>query len=63
MAKNDTKYFLVSLPEISIINLHGALLENIITTDKFNENLMKFKYREVKQYSAIAALFENKMCV
>ena len=42
-------------------NSHGALLEKVITTGKFYESLMKSKYREVKQYSAIAAWYENKI--
>ena len=61
MVKDDIKCFVVSLPEILIINSHGALLEKVITTDKCYENLMKPKYREVKQYSAIAALYRNKI--
>ena len=36
-------------------------IRKVITTEKFYENLMKSKYREVKQYSAIAALYENKI--
>ena len=49
------------LPEILIINPHGALLEKVITRDKFYENLIKSNYREVNQYSAIAALYGNKI--
>ena len=61
MAKDDIKCFLVSLPEILIINSHGASLEKVIITEKFYENLMKSEHREVKQYSAIVALYENKV--
>ena len=61
MAKDNTKCFLVLPPEILIINSHGALLEKVITMGKFYESLMKSKYREVKQYSAIAAWYENKI--
>ena len=61
MAKDYIKCFLVSLPEILIINSHDASLKKVIIAEKFYENLMKSKYREVKQYSAIAALYENKI--
>ena len=61
MIKDDIKCFLVFLPEILVINSRIALLEKVITTDTFYENLMKSKYKEVKKYSAITALCEKRI--
>ena len=61
MVKVVIKFFLVALPDITIINSHGALLVKVITTDKFYKNLMQPQYREIKQYSAILPLYENKI--
>ena len=61
MVKVVIKFFLVALPDITIINSHGALLVKVITTDKFYKNLMQPQYREIKQYSAISPLYENKI--
>ena len=53
------------LSSLSTRNINDSFtrcsIRKVITTEKFYENLMKSKCREVKQYSAIAALYENKI--
>ena len=50
MAKDDIKCFLVSLPEILVINSHGALLEKVIITDKFYKRLFCLKGTVVSSF-------------
>ena len=61
MIKDDIKCFLVFPPEILVINSRIALLEKVITTDTFYENLMKSKYKEVKKYSVITACTKKRL--